>query len=822
MDNGAEDAFSWSVGTRQEFGIKDALFKEAVHGEFILKGHGGVKKYIFAPPGSISDPNFIDSVMRLWELNPPNLIIELSDCTTNPVSHIQPLDFETSDDFKCFRDAQEQEVSSPLNRGQFTIAQVNSIFHDRLVDVVGRVSTAADANNAWFLQRSANVGTSMLLGEGMERMGATPVVLAVLDPSGEAYGLSSQVDVRELFTAKSKSRSMTAQLLHAAKPLKERAVNTIVLDATRDDLVFAMNQANTWANDDFRQKSSAGQRPWLAMDDKRGWLTSFDTVYPLWMTANASHYIFAMDIASFDPTCLAPTGYLLCGGEDKRKVWHSIQRELPMIVLSHTYGIAGEYDRVLSMAKKKRAECIDDSSKMFVARQIHEEKNTAELVYFKDIAETMRILDSVIDNPGLFEDVVVTANALTENPDVILDRLSNCFASAHNRIREVGSGSADEKAVAATWRLHRMLEVNVQVQGRRHLTMLFLSLFMTFASTAVTVGLVILQDLNTAWAEDLRASKIWWTLIKYTAIVVPALSTLINTIVLTLNFSGKWASLKMASAKLLSTIYLFRGRVGIFSAVEMKRAPVRGAGSKAVDLSNDNQSVIAHHTRARFTAEVQGIFSRVQETEMGQDHLHEQRAGIEIGDVEEGQTPLLQHVMSAKGVTDQGECGMLSTEEYVNSRMLTLLRWAQGESRWAFRLLLCLRIGIFFVGSSATVVVAFGLPKWAPLIVALSTTMAAISHNLNLAARLQGLNDMILTLRSNMLFWHSATIIEKRLPHIRASIISSTEQSHLSMTSAWTGGLSSLGQNTAAAAPDADGMPETLTGQKSSAKANAS
>merc|ERR1719221_108995 len=111
-----------------------------------------------------------------------------------------------------------------------------------------------------------------------------------------------------------------------------------------------------------------------------------------------------------------------------------------------------------------------------------------------------------------------------------------------------------------------------------------------------------------------------------------------------------------------------------------------------MDLSNDNQSVIAHHTRARFTAEVQTILARVQETEMGQDHLIEQCGGphgLENGDEEEGQawSPLLHCVampQDSGAVTRPSECGMLSTEEYVNGRMLTLLRWAQGESRWAF------------------------------------------------------------------------------------------------------------------------------------------
>merc|ERR1712012_124604 len=123
--------------------------------------------------------------------------------------------------------------------------------------------------------------------------------------------------------------------------------------------------------------------------------------------------------------------------------------------------------------------------------------------------------------------------------------------------------------------------------------------------------------------------------------------------------------------------------------------------------------------------------------------------------------------------------------------MKELLGWAQSQAKWAFWLFVFLRIATFLAGSSATVVVAFGLPKWAPLIIAAGTTLTAVSHELNLSARLQGLNDLIGTIRNNVLYWQSATIIEKRLPHVRANIITKTEEAFLSMTSAWTGGLTS-------------------------------
>ena len=49
----------------------------------------------------MSSPEFVTQMLRHWKLAAPNLVLEMTACTTNPRSHIQPRDFANSPDFEA-------------------------------------------------------------------------------------------------------------------------------------------------------------------------------------------------------------------------------------------------------------------------------------------------------------------------------------------------------------------------------------------------------------------------------------------------------------------------------------------------------------------------------------------------------------------------------------------------------------------------------------------------------------------------------------------------------------------------------------------------
>merc|ERR1712012_1025455 len=108
-------------------------------------------------------------------------------------------------------------------------------------------------------------------------------------------------------------------------------------------------------------------------------------------------------------------------------------------------------------------------------------------------------------------------------------------------------------------------------------------------------------------------------------------------------------------------------------------APAGGASAGAVDLSRDNQSVVAHHTRARFTLEIQSILAKIPQSDMGQDHLLDSQVDSAQTPAPSGvqsapdETPLLRGSVAKTGPTaDVEQCSSLRTEDYVDGRMKEL------------------------------------------------------------------------------------------------------------------------------------------------------
>mmetsp|Transcript_118232 Transcript_118232/g.376908 ORF Transcript_118232/g.376908 Transcript_118232/m.376908 type:complete len:561 (+) Transcript_118232:289-1971(+) len=533
------------------------------------------------------------------------------------------------------------------------------------------------------------------------------------------------------------------------------------------------------------------------------------------MNTCGTHFIFAQDFAEFDPSYLAPTGFLLNGGEDEEVLFKAIQLAKPTITLSHTYGVAGTFGRIMQMLEEEGGsqglsalQGLDATGKAALAWKVFNNKDISDKIqYFKSLSAVVRVIEAVVNRPSLFGSTVVTANPMVDDAEETLNKLATCLASASMNVQEAGARGSDHNAARSAWMSYTLLSSNCELQGRRSDRIVACSLVFSFLSTFATVMLTVLSD--AAWARPLRNSD-HWVFVQWAAIVIPATSTLLSTIIMTMNFSGKWATMKMASAHIVAQIYLFRGRVGRYNAAEMRRLNF-SRDTDRIDLSKDNDSVLAQHAPATFVEEVQGIMQKVQDSDMGSDHLQAEdcidlEAPNSTGSADVGLQGLdqklyrgqlrastrsgrLQDVQTSAGAT---WCGVLSTESYVQSRLLPLLSWAQEESRWVFWVNFWLRVAVFVSSSSTTIVVAFGLAQWAPVAMSLSTTLAAASYNMNLAARLSGLNQLITTLRNNLIFWNSITIVEKRMPHVRTHILSTTEQAVLAMVAAWTGGVTSV------------------------------
>eukprot|EP00929_Paragymnodinium_shiwhaense_P064190 TRINITY_DN32132_c0_g1_i3.p1 TRINITY_DN32132_c0_g1~~TRINITY_DN32132_c0_g1_i3.p1 ORF type:complete len:408 (-),score=69.92 TRINITY_DN32132_c0_g1_i3:83-1306(-) len=73
------------------------------HGQFIVRGVPGVKKYMFLPRGVINTPDFVETMLKHWKLQRPNLLLEVSNSGTPPDRLITECVLKNDDAFEDFR-----------------------------------------------------------------------------------------------------------------------------------------------------------------------------------------------------------------------------------------------------------------------------------------------------------------------------------------------------------------------------------------------------------------------------------------------------------------------------------------------------------------------------------------------------------------------------------------------------------------------------------------------------------------------------------------------------------------------------------------------
>ena len=78
-----------------------------------------------------------------------------------------------------------------------------------------------------------------------------------------------------------------------------------------------------------------------------------DTFWPQYVACYGTHYIFALDCFDFSASSLGQVGYLFHGGESKGSFRDAMIHEMPTIVLSHTWGIVGEWAQVIDMLNQE-------------------------------------------------------------------------------------------------------------------------------------------------------------------------------------------------------------------------------------------------------------------------------------------------------------------------------------------------------------------------------------------------------------------------------------------------------------------------------------
>merc|ERR1719401_3227370 len=145
------------------------------------------------------------------------------------------------------------------------------------------------------------------------------------------------------------------------------------------------------------------------------------------------------------------------------------------------------------------------------------------------IHDIVELFDLRKPNPQLFQQLMLAVDPMTDSSEVVLGKVSAAFASASTTVVEVGAGIADRMIVQMSWRMHQRLLSSSQAQGTWTRTFVYSAMALSFLATLTSVLVPIVEseevwDFATGWSHQW-----WWHYFDIATIVLPALSTIVNT-----------------------------------------------------------------------------------------------------------------------------------------------------------------------------------------------------------------------------------------------------------------------------------------------------
>lgn len=734
--------------------------KEPKHGEYLLGTE--VKKYMFVPTGYLegAQSKVKDSILMHWNLKSPNLIMTINNSLNAPSSFV---DMADADELKA-----DVEAARTCESVDDKVAEiVNRNYQRRLESMMGSVAAAAEMTGSW-LYSTAPTTSSYLMDTAMDKLSTHPVWIE-----------NSDCGISDVSMAAGAGLTWARVLLQGAVPLHKPASQ-----------IFNLNDLE------------ASEKSWC-----KGFVGKSECIYGKWASWGATHLIFSRTQGALNPKQFGPVGRLVVngGGVSKADLMEGIRAHQPATIFKHSGRVAHSFSLLIEDMLKHRRQKVATTPPFSDWAQ----RSGLELPIVQECWDLMQA-----DPEGtLFTETVVIANPQIHTSDEVLSKLATSFASVYKGVHELGAGEADQTTVIFSWRQHKLLRENMARQ-RKLATMLGnIAIALTFMSTALAVAVVIVNhawdrdhSCNAGgkkhmypWLRDFRGST-HWKYVDWLMIVIPALASLIISLLSLKDYRRKAQDLEKSAAQVLSELYMFRMRVGRYSLVST------GA---------DNASMVQHRARKLFSDVLRSIL-RTASARVGNDHLEanpDGESGNWLPEYMRSQFPTLQNSclrpsrekkLLPQAVEDQSTysqlgdaqplvvqvddpvdwpptqgIGSMSVETYMQERTLPLLRDLQAQAPSLSRWFTFYKIMCFLATTTASALAAFKMTSLIPLAVAAGQMANEFLQTGDIESRLVSTNEAVAELNACLIFWESAGIVERGMPQAREYIVSSTEQTIL-------------------------------------------
>lgn len=754
------------------------------HGEFMIEGHPGVKKYILIPEDVNINAKVVEAILKLWDLTPPNLFVQFLSGGAHPKNLVDD-EILKSDDFQALIASIEACAGKGANDNQRQVKDtVNEVFHRKLLSVFDGIANAIDQTNSWILLQGALGRCSTiehLLQDALGLTGAHPVILGA-----DFLHRNDYQPVKE---------AVCDPLEQGAMPIG-LPVKTVVIPNIREKAFWEKTPPQNFdpATPGFEEFKKTGMAfwEWTRGDENLGHPNNMS--HP-GMTC-ATHFIFITTSAPIsgarvalpNPQVFGSAGsvYLSGGLASAQALQHSIMAGEPTLIIKHTAGVAHQNSIILGEVTNS---CNANEHKAVENIMATIAKELPDSGHFVKYSHVATLVDVYANRPGLFTDIIRVVDPLKDKPEDVLDILSKCMSSPEAGVPELGVGAAEQNVMLSAWEQHRKLLINAATQAW------YANMVVVFMLAAGFLATVLVCTESFMESEGKHMSAGVERAVNISIIVLPAVAAVLVTILSRFRLMQKWGVLHFVASRIVSQIYLFR-----------MRAPPYGLKAFVKDEAVGNSALLQKRARMRFVEEMQKMCSLVSTAALDDDWLHDTpsqslrlHVDMYVHQTETTRPPKTDargdYTLLIDDTREDDLTSQLSAEEYVARRVRPLLAKYQRDAISFARRLHMSEAAIFVATMMGTLLGALRYRIWVPVSIAFSALLSALLQHSNIAIRVSSVNACIRELNNALTWWEALGVVEKRTPAVKERICLLVEGMVEAQAAAWTQSTAQFGSS---------------------------
>jgi len=573
-----------------------------------------ITEIVFIPRNSkpITPKEVFDLITKKWKLTPANMLINCDAGSMHPKAlatkklSAQPQFNQWVEDSKAQLKSKADDTTmekNPEELAEECNMVINSLIFQRLLTIFSAVLDAASLSNNWILINRVNSQGSSSTGElmlelAMQQTSQRPVVV-VIESFNRLQRYTNDDAVEQI------------QLLQKLRllALPYGSYNSSEFPVVKMTAKYGIEEF-----DDYRYWENLDEYP-LPCDAHRADLVDGQVAprarwgyhYQSAMFTSGTHYIVLDgDETVFPVSALGEIGNVSAHGSTRayQRIRGVINAGRPLIMLNNTGGVTQAFASLQkAMIEAQASEETFSSEK--VLKKIEIMNNIDQWTQNFGIPEIMMFRELMQRAPLLFQKTIVTVDLVKDSAEEVLSTVTACFANSSSGVPELGIGNAESAVVYNAWKRHLVLYQNC-AKMKRDATGFFIVITLLGLATA-TMSTTYANAAVLDMGED--AKSIMNTFI----ILLPILSALCVSILTTQRFNEKWKICDMAGSMIVSEIYNFRAGTDIYGGAEA------GEEEESDDEEDGNGANLNQATKNRnlFVKRVQGIFSKVMESDVG-------------------------------------------------------------------------------------------------------------------------------------------------------------------------------------------------------------